>query len=148
MSPHESGVAAFDAALGERAGQPPVRYFRLRHDHQTRGVAIETMHDAGTSVAPAREPRPARRQCVDQCVVPVPGSRVDDESSRLADYQEMIVFEHDVEGHRVRLDFSPRFVRGKVNGDAVLSHETPPRSTGSPVHRDGASANQPGGLGA
>ena len=46
-APHEAEVAPQDRALLELSSQRAVRHVVLGHDHQARGVFVETMYDAG-----------------------------------------------------------------------------------------------------
>src|SRR5881397_2233426 len=98
MAPYKRRVHACDRAPLDGAGESPVREITLRDDEQPRGVAVETMHDAGPALARAfRQRRPSPHEHVHETVAPVAGTGVHDESRRLVEHREMLVLVDEIQ---------------------------------------------------
>jgi hypothetical protein len=75
----------------------------LGHDHETGGVAIEPMHDAGPARRPAGQRSAPRDEGVDQGVLPVARGRMNHQPGGLVDHREVLVLEDYGEGDVGRL---------------------------------------------
>ena len=64
------------------APEPPVREIRLGDEHESRGVTVQPVNDAGPALGPAGQRGAARDQGIDQSVVPVARSRVHHQTRR------------------------------------------------------------------
>ena len=95
IAAHQRVVVAFDRARLQLPHQIGLRFQRARHHHQSAGVLVQAMDDTG-----ARHPVEFGR-VVEQGVLKRPGPiaspRMDDESGRLVDHDQVIVLEDDVE---------------------------------------------------
>ncbi len=98
MAPGDARIGTLHLAPLDRARQAAVRHIGLRHQQQSRRVAVQPMDD----------PRPALRrsfgkrgasphQDVDQGVVPVPRPRVHHQASRFVEHREVRVFEYETQ---------------------------------------------------
>jgi hypothetical protein len=86
-------------------GKAPVGHVVLGHDHDSAGVLIEPVHDAGTDLsADPAEAVEMEKESVDQGGVAMSGSRMNDESRRLLDDCEILILIKDMEGKLLRLD--------------------------------------------
>src|SRR5712692_335221 len=93
VAPGERRVHALDLAPFDHAGEAAVRKVGLRDEQQARGVAVEAVHDPGPPFGGTLCERGAAfHEHVDQRVVPVTGARVHDQTRRLVEHRELLVF--------------------------------------------------------
>jgi hypothetical protein len=123
MPPRQGGIRSADPASGNSGPQPPMGQIGLGHDHETRGIAIEPMNDAGPSFRSTGQGSAASHQRVDQRVVPVARSRVNHQSSGLIDDGKVLVLVDQDEGNGTGLKGSGRLVLGELNQDLLASSE-------------------------
>jgi hypothetical protein len=94
---YEREVLAGDLTSAHQAAKGRVRFLRLRHHKQSRGVAIEPVDDPGPlRVRAARRPA---RQRPGESRTAVTRGRMDHHPRRLVDHQQVLVLEHHLEGH-------------------------------------------------
>src|ERR1700730_12555128 len=105
----EGGVVAFQRTPADAVLQARVRLFRARDDHEPRGVAVEPMHDAGTSGISAGDV--ALEQPLDERAGRMPGGGMHHEARRLVDHDQVLVLVHDAEIHLLRLELSDLLLR-------------------------------------
>src|SRR5579884_3087859 len=106
----EREVLPFERTPADERLQAPVRLRRPRDDEQTRGVAIEPVHDSRPlGLLAAR--RVVRDEAVDERAARVPGRRVHDEAGGLVDDEEVLVLVGNRELHLLRLDAGRRSLR-------------------------------------
>ncbi len=113
-------------------------FFALGDDQQTRRVAIQTMHEAGTQRF-AGEVAGVREQCVDQRAVRRAVGRMRDHSGGLVDDQEVVVFVEYVECDRLGPCLE-RFGGGNFELEHVAGLEGPAGLCRAAVYRDAAAA--------
>lgn len=79
----------------------------FRDDHETRGILVQPVHDAGAShSANSGKARAAMRdQRIDQCAGAVTGSRMHDQAFRLVDDDDGVVFVDNIEWNFLALRF-------------------------------------------
>ncbi len=138
-----------DLPRGDRGSEPPVRQVGLGHHHESRGVAVESVHDAGSAFGPARQRRAPGHERVHQGVVPVPRRRMDHEAGGLVDHREVLVLEHDVERDGGGAQRAGRLVVG--NRDARRARRgrgVREARAGAPFTLTALVGDQAGGLGA
>lgn len=76
----------------------------LSDDEATTGLFIEPMDNAGPFLpADARERRETIKQRIHECVIAMTGARVDDESGRLVNDNQVIVLKQDLDRNWLRL---------------------------------------------
>jgi hypothetical protein len=121
MSPHQGSVRPLHSLGCDGGAQLSVGEIRLGHDHQARRIAIEAMHDAGSSLRAAGEGRASGNERIHQRVVPMPRRRVHNQSGRLVDHSEMLVLVNEDERDGCWLDGSGRFLLWKPDGDALAT---------------------------
>src|SRR6266568_1608210 len=93
VAPGEGRVHTLDLAPLDHAREAAVREVGLRDEQQTRGVAIEAVYDPGPPFGGTLCERGAAfHEHVDQCVVPVTGAGVDDQTRRLVEHRQVLVF--------------------------------------------------------
>src|SRR5262249_4969791 len=142
----EGDVAAVDPSLADELLKGPVRLLRAGDDEQPRRAAIETVDDPGTlrhvSTCDA-----ALEQGVHEGPSPVPGRRVDDDSGRLVDHEQVLVLIGDPQVPRLRLEVGLALLRNldlehlpALEPVALRPHRT--------VQADGSRRKQPLRLGA
>jgi hypothetical protein len=78
--------------LTHQLGEAPVSFLGASEGDQSRGVAVETVDDAGTLWIATRD---QARERVDECPTCVSGPRMDDERGRLVDHEQMLVLPND-----------------------------------------------------
>ncbi|MEA2713160.1 MAG: hypothetical protein QOK27_1121 [Gemmatimonadales bacterium] len=116
MAPGLSSVAPAHPAGGQGSTQAPMGQIGLGHQHEPRGVPVQPMDDAGPPLGPSSQRGAARDQGVDEGVIPMPGSRVNNQAGRLVDDGKVFVLENEREGDGGGLKRSGRFVVGDLNG--------------------------------
>ncbi len=96
---------AFTAVIGKLRGQPLMSGVGFRHDHDTAGILIQTVNDAGTfDAANARQAVPAMSdQRVDKRSGCVACRRMNDQSGRFIDDNQRIILIKNIERDRFRL---------------------------------------------
>ncbi len=112
-------VAPDDGVFGELPRQPFMRAVCFCHDKQAGRILINAVDDAGPSnAANARKPpRAVMQQSIDQRTIKIASRWVNDETRRLINDQQMIIFKHDVEWYvlrRIMGDF------GRGHGEAEV----------------------------
>lgn len=95
--PDKGDVLPGDAAGGERRRESDVGLVGLGNDHQTAGILVEAVNDAGACLsADAGKGVPAvGQQCMDEGSTGMTGARVDHESGRLVDDEQVLVLMDD-----------------------------------------------------
>ena len=83
--------------------QQRVRLRRARHDEQSRGVAVEAVHDAGPIVVVASLGA-VREQALDERSGAGRSGRMDDDPCRLVDHEQVLVLPHDRDVERFGLE--------------------------------------------
>ena len=138
-APDHGVVGPFDGAVGEPDGEAAMGRLGLGHHHETAGVLVQAVHDAG-----AADPADARKtvramgeQGVDQGTVPVAGRRMDDQAGRLVDHDDVVVFVGDGKLHGLGLGHGRR-------GRRDLDREPLPGTypVGGIAHRRGRGATR------
>ena len=131
-------VCFLDLAVLKLFGDFPLGAVILRDDHYTRGVSIESMHDAGTELAEsAGQLVGIEGQCVDEGSASVAPGGVDEDIGLLIEYYDVLVFVNDVEGNVLGRDF-PGLWLWKCQLDSVASGELEALSDGLAVDEDGS----------
>jgi len=97
VTPRERGIRANDPACAEEMAQATVSEIGFGNQHESRGIAVESMHDSRATLDPATECRSASDQRIDQRVVPMAGRGMNDEPGRLVDDGKVLVFPDDRE---------------------------------------------------
>src|SRR5882672_9192798 len=100
MSPHERRVHTLHGPLLDGARQAAVGEIAFRDDEQPGRVAVEPMHDPWTARFRGRAARQLGAppdQHIHERVVPVAGTRMDDESRRLVEHREVLVLIHEIQ---------------------------------------------------
>ena len=103
---HERLVNALDAAFLQLSDQVRMRTQRARDQHESGGVLVEAMDDAGTRQL--RQFREGMQQTVQQSAFVMARSGVDDQILRLVDDQEVLVLVTHVQFHGFRRQFIVR----------------------------------------
>ena len=99
----EREINLLDYALGKLSRQFSMRRIIFRDDKTAAGVFVETMHDAGPFFSTdAGQHGAMAEQCVDQSVLAMTGTGMNDEPGRFVDDDEIVVFEENVERNRFR----------------------------------------------
>lgn len=85
----------------------------LRDDEAAAGIFVETVNDAGARNAAntAQLSAAMMKQRIDQRMFLVPSCRMDDQSDRLVQDQQRLVFMKNIQGHVFRLRFSRASLR-------------------------------------
>ena len=148
MSPRQRRVGPPHPPGGDRGAEPAVREVGLGDDHESRGVAVEPVHDAGSALGPAGQSRAARDERVDQRVVPMAWRGVDDQAGRLVDHGEVLVLVDHDERDGGGLESAGRLVFGEPDGDALTARQDPGGASGPSIHRDRLGGDEAGSLGA
>ena len=107
----------------------------LRHDHETRRVAVQPVDDPRPPFGAAGECRPAGDERIDEGVVPMPRRRVHHEAGRLVDDGEMFVLIDDHEVERRRAQRAGGLVVGNADDDGIPAREKPRGARDRVVHR-------------
>ena len=101
---HDRQITPVDRVGGKLLGETFVRDVGLGDDQQTRRILVDPMDDSRPRHA--ADPRQAAtavvQQGVDQRAVGISGGRMDDQSRRLVDDQQMFVLEHDPQRNILR----------------------------------------------
>lgn len=104
---HDAFIDAADTATLQLGNQLGLRLNGLGHHHQTGGVLVQAVDDAGTR--DIDDVRYVVQQCVEQGAIGVASSRVDHKPSGLVDHQDVVVFIDDIQldvlGHPLALGF-------------------------------------------
>ncbi len=93
----QGGVVPLECAAAHQILQTSVCLLRPRDDHEPGGVAVETMHDAGTPRISSRDVM--FEQALHERARRVPGSRMHNETGRLVDHHEVLVLVGDAQVH-------------------------------------------------
>ena len=95
--PDKGNVLPGDAAAGERRRESDVGFVCLGDDHQTAGILVEAVNDAGACLAAdAGKGVPAvGEQCMDEGSTGMAGARMDHEPGRLVDDEQVLVLMDD-----------------------------------------------------
>ena len=81
-----------------------MRLIVLSDDEATAGLFVEPMDNTGPFLpADARERRETIKQRVHECVIAMTGARVDDESGRFIDDNQVIVLKQNLDRNWLRL---------------------------------------------
>src|SRR6478672_8612342 len=98
-SDDQGGVVPFEYAAAHEILKTGIRLFRPRDDHEPGGVAVETVHDAGTGrISPCDV---VFEQTLHERPRRVSGCRVHHETGRLVDHHEVVVLVGDTQVHRL-----------------------------------------------
>ena len=116
MAPRQSGVAPAHPAGGQGSTQAPVGQIGLGHQHESRGVPVQPMDDAGPPLGPSSQRGAARDQGVDEGVIPMAGCRVNYQAGRLVDDGKVLVLENERERDGGGSKRTGWFVVGDLNG--------------------------------
>ena len=136
MAPRQRRVGPPHPPGGDRGAEPAVREVGLGDDHESRGVAVEPVHDAGSALGPAGQSRAAGDERVDQRVVPMAWRGVDDQAGRLVDHGEVLVLVDDDERDGGGLESAGRLVlRGTGRRRAHRASRTREARAGLAIHR-------------
>ena len=136
---HEREIAPLDVPAPDRLLQPLVRLVGARDDEQAGGVAVEAVHDPGPVLVAAGGV--VLDQPVHERSRRVPDARMDDDSRRLVDDQQVLVLPGDVQVHRLRLE--RRSVRRQLDDDVLPALQPVALDAGLAVDEDGAARDQP-----
>ena len=94
----------FHGARRKLDRQSSVRLIVFRDDEAAAGFFVETVHDAGPFfAADSGKGGAMMKQCIDQGVFPMTRSRMNHETGRFADDNEIVVFEKNLQRNRLRL---------------------------------------------
>src|SRR5438034_8317781 len=87
-------INLFDPPLGKLPRQFSMRRIVFRYDKTSARLFVEAMNDSGPLFATdSREGQAMAEQCVDQSMLPMTSSRMDDEPRRFIDDNDIFVFE-------------------------------------------------------
>ncbi len=89
----ERQVTTFHVAPPHGVLQEAVGLLRAGHQHQARGIAVETVDDTGPAGLPT--PRAERQQPVHQRALPCRPGRMDDHAGRLVHHEQVLVLVDD-----------------------------------------------------
>ncbi len=92
---HDALIDAADTAVLQLSNQLCLRLDGLGHHHQTGGVLVQAVDDAGTRYVD--DIRHMVQQCVEQGAIGVARSRVDHQPGRLVDHQDVVIFIDDIQ---------------------------------------------------
>ena len=93
FSRHQREINFFDRALGKLNRERMMRLVIFGNDQAAARVFVETMHNSGTLFPADSGQRLAMmKQRVDQRVLAVAGSRMDDQAGRFVNHNQIIVF--------------------------------------------------------
>ena len=94
----------FHAARCKLDRQSPVRLIVLRDDEAAARFFVETVHDAWPFfAADAGKDEAMMEQCIDQGVFPMSRSRMNHETGRFTEDNEIVVFEKNLQRNMLRL---------------------------------------------
>ena len=100
----------------QRFHQPGLRRHGFRHHHQSGGVFIQTVHNAGTRHV--GDFRVMMQQRIEHRAVRVTGARVHHQIARLVDHQDVAVFIDDIQRDILRLP-TRLFFNLCIDGDGL-----------------------------
>ncbi len=115
VSPSQSRIASLDPPSGDGGAKPAMSKIGLGHNHQSRRVSVEPVHDPRPSLGPARQRCPPGDQRIDEGIVPVSRCRMDDQAGGFVDDREVLVLEDEREWNGGGSDGAGRFVLGDLN---------------------------------
>ena len=95
-------IFALNGPLLQLAHQIKLSVLILSHDHQTGGISVQSVHD--TRTRQRSENRIVGKQAVEKCIVPMPGRRMNHETGRLVDDEDVLVLVNDIKVHRNRFE--------------------------------------------
>jgi hypothetical protein len=147
VSPGQRGIGPANPSGGNRSPQSPVGQISLRDQHQTGGITIQPVNDAGPALGASGQGGAPGDQRVDQGVVPVAWGRMHHQARRLVDHGQVLVFKDDVEGHCAGQKRPRRFGLRKAQGHGLTPGEQPGCPRDFPCDADPFSGNEPGCLG-
>ena len=122
---------------GDRIDQAFVGRLRARYHHQAGGILIEAMDNPGTRQI--GQLGGVMQQAVLQRAIPIAGRRVHDESCRLVDNQQIIIFKYDLQRNILRDAGDLRFDDGR-EPQTIAQADLVARSALFVVHPDPALA--------
>ena len=156
----EIGLGDLSASKGQRQGL--VGAVGLGHHHETGGVLVEAVDDPrARHTADPRQVVAVVKQGVDERAAGVPGRRVDDQTGRFVDHQQLGVLVDDLEGQVLGGDVQNlgvglvddqhiglghqrcRFCRAVVVAYAIVVDEPPDPRTGPVLRQLGETAIEP-----
>ena len=117
---HDAFVDTADRALLQLVHQVGLRLQGLGHDHQTGGVLVQAVDDAGTWHVD--DVGHVMQQGVEQGTAGMAGSRVHHQARRLVDDQDLIVFIDDVQRNVLGLPFALGFLLGFQGQHGTAMH--------------------------
>jgi len=131
-------VGLCNLSVLELAGDLPLGAVVLGYYHHTSSVSVESMHDSWAELAEsAGQLVGIEGQCVDECAASVAPGGVDENTGLLVEYDDILVFMHDIEWDIFGRDFPGRGL-GKRQLDSVACGELEALSDGLAVDEDGA----------
>src|SRR4051794_12183519 len=148
VAPCEGRIGAPHPARGDRGTQPAMGQVGLGDDHKTRGVAVQSVHDAGAPGDAPAQLGPAGNQRIHQGVVPMPGRGMDHKAGRLVQHGEVLVFEDDGEGNVRGTELPDRLTLLRFDLDDVAALERVAGASAAAVHPHGARSDEAGRIGA
>jgi hypothetical protein len=102
-SPTDEGdIAPLERAVANEVLEPVIGLLRAGHDEQARRIAVEPVHDAGAVLLPTPGPS---GETVDERTARVAGRRMNDDTGRLVDDEQLIVLVGDPELHLFRNEY-------------------------------------------
>ena len=129
---HEPEIFAFDAPRLHRDAQRRQRFGRLGYDQQSRGIAVEPMHESGAQRI-AGQRADVREQRVDQRAARRTVRRMRHHPGGLIDHQEIVVLIHDRNVDRFGAGFE-RLARNDFVDERVAVFERMAALDGTAVH--------------
>ena len=121
---HEREILLLQRPLRKLLRESAMRLVRLRHENDTRRLAIEPVHDPRPLHAadPAQRPLAVREQRMHERVLARRRPRVHDHARRLVDREQVLVLENHLERNLHRRQFR-RLHIGKRELDLVTAHD-------------------------